>query len=1091
MFSQLLYKLSRQSRNRQIHSRGSRRDKQNRIRLSIEPLERRELLSTVAWSSGPSLPAPRSDAAVLVAPDDALIVLGGNTTGDPRHVPKLSSTASFWSSAPTLEFERTGHGGVSLGGAGTLVYGGYDGDEASDEILNYDFLFGDSQDGAKLSIARAEFGAATDALDRAYAIGGLDKEGTAVLSSAERYDAAADQWTPIANLPAVRHSVAAVSDGAGHMYVFGGSSTASAGAIESTSFRYTVATGIWEAVAPMPVATEDSAAVYAENGSIYVIGGVSASGTVATVQTYDPVTDTWTADVDLPVAVHSHAAAIDSLGRIVVVGGTDVTGSDIASVYRSQRLDIPDSVPVFFSTPNENGLQGADYTYDVDTFANPVATFSLSIAPAGMAIDSVTGVISWQPNAGQLGDHPVTVTAINQAGIADQNYVVNVLTGTVPEFTSSPNLNGSIDSFYTYDANATAFPNPTFDLSVAPTGMTIDALTGLISWQPEFGQIGDQSVTITASNRAGSGDQSFVVHVLGDITPPTAPTNVTFVGAGTTSVDLSWTAATDNREVDHYEVLQGRRCGWRGRNTCYGVIQSDIPSTTTTVVGLEELRSFKLIVRAVDAAGNRSGNSNQVIATTQGAPILRYYKNGIINGPVSATANFSFDLQLTASANPAPTFSLVSGPATMTVDPVTGALQWTPTASDTGLVTATVSATNSVGSTQLDIPVTVAADVPVLSFQFNPNSGGDRYGFAETLFEIQVSDLSNTPSMFELLDAPTGMTIDPMTGLIEWTPTVADAGQKTVIVRATNSAGSTDRTIAFETFFTGRVSNIQVTNLEQLEPTISWSAPTGTGISEITGYSIDLTARYRRGRSRRTERIHFDSPGTGTSLDLAGLTIGRNYQVVINAYDAAGNRGLFSTELVEFASRPALPSVGWTVRDASGGTAIIANQPVVVQLTDNNPDPSTIAIVNAPAGLTLDSNTGMATWTPSAADVGAFTATFRFTNSIGSRDVVVPINVRFSGAVTGAFALRNGNTASVSWTAPVDNVEPIVEYQITMHWRWSGRRRSRTIVVSGTTTSLDLALIPTGAVSHRGVSITPISESGLYGISSELIPYIS
>jgi hypothetical protein len=386
----------------------------------------------------------------------------------------------------------------------------------------------------------------------------------------------------------------------------------------------------------------------------------------------------------------------------------------------------------------------------------------------------------------------------------------------------------------------------------------------------------------------------------------------------------------------------------------------------------------------------------------------------------------------------------------------------------------------------------VAADVPVITYQFNPNGGGDRYALAETPFEIQVIDLSNTLSTFELFDAPAGMTIDPTTGLIQWAPTVADAGQQSIIVRATNSAGSTDRTIPFEIFFTDRASNLQVANLEQLEPTLSWTAPTGTGVGEIAGYSIDLTARYRRGRSRRTERIHFDSPGTGTSLDLAGLTIGRKYKVVINAYDASGNRGLFSNEVLEFASRPALPSVSWTVRDASGGTSIIANQPVVIQLNDSNPDPSTIELIDAPAGLTLDTSTGIASWTPTATQLGPFTATVRFTNSVGPRDVVVPINVRFSGAVTGVVALKTGagNTATVSWTAPADNVEPIVEYRVTLHWKWSSRRRSRTITVSGTATSVDLSLIPTGAVWHRGVTITPVSESGLLGISTALIPYV-
>ncbi len=998
MFSQLLRKISGQNRTRPIRAL-------SRKRLVVETLEKREMLSAVEWSVGPSLPAPRTDAVAVVAPDDSLIVLGGSTSGDPRNVPKLASGATGWISAPDLEFERVGHGAVRLGGAGTLVYGGFDGNEASEEILNYDFYFGDSQDGEKMSLARAEFGAAADALDRAYAIGGLDKEGAVVLSSAERYDATADQWSAIADLPAARHSSATVSDGAGHIFLFGGSSTATAGAIEATSYRYTIATGTWDTVAPMPIGTQDSAAVIDDDGVVYVLGGIADTGTIATVQTYDSATDTWGTETDLPAATHSLAAAIDANERLVVIGGTDAAGNVVDTVYQSQRFDIPESAPNVFSTPNTSG---------------------------------------------------------------------------------------SLDEFYSYDVNAFGNPNPTYSLVTGPAGMTIDSLSGQISWQPVAGQVGDQAVTVRAENSLGSDDQSFVINVLADTTPPTAPINLTFDSSGTTTVVLSWTAATDNNGVDHYEVLQGRRCGWRGRNTCYSVIQTDIASTSTTVTGLTELSSFKLVVRAVDAEGNSSWNSNQVIAFTQGAPILRYYANGRINGPLSTTANFPFDLQLTAAANPAPTYSLVSGPTTMTVDPVTGQVQWTPTASDAGLVTVTVAATNSVGSTQLEIPITVVADVPKLSIAFNPTGSGARYALAETLLEIQVTDLSNTPSTFELIDAPAGMTIDPATGLIGWTPSIADAGQQAVIVRATNSAGSTDRTISFEIFFTDRPSNIQVTNLDLLEPTASWTAPTGTGTGEIAGYTIDLLARYRRGRSRRTERITFDSPGTGTSFDLAGLTAGRNYKIVVNAYEVNGNRGLLSDEVVEFASIPALPSVRWTVRDANGGTAIIANQPVVIQLTDSNPDPSTVELIDGPAGLTLDASTGIANWTPTATQVGLSTATFRFTNSIGPRVVIVPIRVSFSGAVTGAIALRTGigNTATVSWNAPADNVEPIVEYRVTLHWRWSGRRRSRSFIVSGGTTSVNISLIPTGAVSHRGVSITPISESGLNGISSGLIPYV-
>ncbi|QDS97663.1 putative Ig domain-containing protein [Adhaeretor mobilis] len=1088
MFSSLLPK-KRNKRRRIIPTK--RRLGQFGRRPLYETLEKRELLSTVAWNSGPQLPAPRSEAVALLGPDNAVVVLGGETSGDPRNVPKLASGAAFWTSGHDLELERVGHGAVRTPGSGVFVYGGVDGNEASDEVLHYDYYFGDSQDGDKLSVERSEFGFVADDLARAYAIGGLDKEANQVLSSAERYDASEDLWTSIASLPSARHSTAAVSDDAGHLYVFGGSSTTQAGNIENSSFRYTVATGTWDSVAPMPIATQDSAAVYAGDGTIYVIGGQSAAGTVATVQTYDPASDTWDTTTDLPAALHSHTATVDDLGKIIVVGGKDFAGTTVASVYRSQRLDIPDSAPVITSNPNENGLQDAAYSYNVGATGNPAPTFTLSTAPAGMTIDEVTGLISWIPGPSQLGDNPVTTTATSQAGSVDQSFTVNVLTGTKPVFTSNPNANGSIDSFYSYDANATAYPDPTFMLSAAPAGMTIDSATGFISWQPLPGQKGVHPVTVTATNRADSTDQSFVIDVLGDTTPPTAPTLLTVDGTGTTTVDLSWAPATDNFGVDHYEILKGRRCGWRGRNTCYSVIQTDIASTSTTLTGLEELTSFKLVVRAVDAEGNHSTNSNQVIATTQSAPTIRYYQDGAINGEVQATANFPLEVRLTAAANPAPTYAKISGPATLNVDPTTGLVAWTPTAGDVGMTTVVIEATNSVGSSQISIPINVAADLPVVSYQFNPNGGGARLGLPGELLEIQVIDSSNTPSTFELFTAPSEMTIDPNSGLISWTPTVADAGPTTLTVRATNSAGSTERTIEFLTYFTGSVSDIAVTGLvDQLNPTLTWTAPTGLGAEDVAGYSIQLTTRYRRGRAWRTERINFDSPGTATSIDLTGLTIGRTYKVYVNAYNADGEKGLFSSEQVEFRSTPALPIVSRTVQNPNGGP-IVANQPIVIQLTDSNPDPSTLELVSGPANLTFNTATGLATWTPTAAQVGQQTVTFRATNSVGPRDVVVGINVLFTGPVTNISAVRavGTNQATVTWTAPTDNVEPIAHYRITQHWKWSSRRRTRTIIVPATDLSATVFLSPTGAVWHRGVTVTPVSESGLWGPTSLLTPY--
>ena len=965
-------------------------------RLSMETLESREVLSTVVWSAGTNLPAPTTEATALVGPDNAIVLLGGNTTS----VPKLVTNAASWSSAPAVDKALSSPGAVKTSSGSVLIYGGLSGNQATEESLAYDYYYGDSQNFGNLNIPRANFGAVIDNTDQAYAIGGLDDENN-VLSTVERYDIGQDLWEDIGNdLPAPRQNAATLIDDSDTIYVFGGQTASGTTGIANTTFRYDVGSGVWDTAAPMPVGTIDSAVVQAANGSIYVLGGRTAAGTIASVQVYDPSTDTWSFDTDLPSAVYSEGAVIDSLGRIVVMGGTNAAGVAVNTVHWSQRLNVPEVAPVVTS--------------------------------------------------------------------------IAVITGT-------------LDGPYSYDVNATGNPQATYALITAPAGMTINADSGLISWQPIVGQTGAQAVTVRAENRVGGVEQSFTINVLADTTKPTTPTLLTIASANTTSVSLSWQASTDNNGVAFYEVLEGYRSGWRGRNTSYRVVQTGITTTSTTITGLVPLTSHKYVVRAVDAAGNRSLNSNQVSASTQSAPILRYFANQTINGTVSAVANHPLTIQLTAAANPVATFSLVSGPAGIVVNATTGLLQWTPAPADVGLQNILVQATNSVGTTQLTIPVTVASDVPALFAAFNPTTGGTRFAVAGNPFAIQVSDHSNTLSTYELTQAPAGMTIDPNTGLIQWTPTVADAGQTSLTVRATNAAGSTDLPLAFETFFTGTPTNLQVTNLTALRPTATWTAPTGVGSEEIAGYSVYAVAHYRTGRYHRTHSVRLDSPGTGTSIELTGLLSGKTYSLVVNAYNADGERGAIISPAVSFVSAPALPVIGWTVTNPNGG-AIVANQPVAIQLTNFNADPATYSLVSGPAGLTIDPNTGLASWLPSASDVGSFTATFRATNSVGPRDVVVGINVLFSGSVANVSAIALNGIANVSWTAPTDNVTPIASYQVTMHWTANGRARTRAVIVTGLSTTFEL--IPTGAVWHRGVTITPLDSLGRAGASTLLVPYV-
>ncbi len=1100
------FKKSKRSRERQ-RLRDVAATSQDTAPALFEPLESRVLLSGLVWSPGPDLPTARTDAVAVVAPDNAVIVLGGDAPNQTA-VPRLAENAATWTSSPNINTQRNDLGAARSGNS-IFIFGGTGGSEGIDEVASYDYALGDNQDVAKMADVRYDFGYAVDHLGRPYAIGGIGVfEDAEIWATAERYDPANDVWTSIASLPQGSHGLSAVGDGGGgHIFVFGGSTTLDDSGIQGASYSYDVTTDTWSMIASMPIATRDSAVVIDNGGSIYVLGGMSSTGATDAVQVYDPLADTWSMQTTLPEPIYSHAAVYDSLGRINIFGGFDATGTATAAVHQTQRLNIPETAPVFTSVAPTGATPGDPYSYDANAVGNPNPTFSLFAAPAGMTIDPATGLINWTPTTAQAGiDHGVTVRASSQAGNTDQSFVLTVFADAAPVITTAAVTTASHSQVYTYDVDASGSPASTFSLVTAPAGMTVDSVTGLITWQPNVTQFGDIDVTVRATNRAGSADQAFVITGLVDTIAPTAPTNLATTFVGTTSADLTWVASTDNTGVvDHYNLYSVHRTPrrrFRPSRTFYVLEQSNITATSTAVTGLTPLTLNKYVVRAVDALGNESVNSNVLEVNTESPPILSIRSSSLAaNGEVDVIANNAVNLTIISRANPVAAFSVVSGPATMTIDPASGVVSWTPVAADAGVVSATFRATNTVEgvvvSTDIVVPINVIADVPVLSVRFITGAGGIRNALAGSLFNVQINNSSNTPTTYELVSKPTGMTIDATTGLISWTPTPADAGQQSVTVRGTNSAGTGDVTFGFYSHFTGAVSNIQVTGLAELNPTVTWTAPTGPGADLVAGYKITATARYRRGRIRRSHSVSYESVGTGTSFVLTGLrTDVGGYSLSIQPLDApiaaGGNVGLLHAPIAKFAPRPAFPVLRWTINGSTSRPgSVVAGQPMTIVLTDiNTALPSTISLVSGPAGLTFDPITNTASWTPGAADVttgyNSTNVIFRATNAIGPKDVSVALRVFFSGPVTNLTAVRasGAGLATVNWTAPTDNITPVAGYRITRHWRWSGRRRSTTYTIMGNVTNLTVNLWPRGAISHTGVTITPLDANGNLGIST-------
>src|SRR5204863_269876 len=123
------------------------------------------------------------------------------------------------------------------------------------------------------------------------------------------------------------------------------------------------------------------------------------------------------------------------------------------------------------------------------------------------------------------------------------------------------------------------------------------------------------------------------------------------------------------------------------------------------------------------------------------------------------------------------TFALVSAPTGMTINPATGAISWTPTEAQgpsTNIVSVSVT-DNGVPALSVTNTFTVTVNevnlAPVLTVPANQTIN------EQTTLSVSASaidaDISANTLTFALVSAPTGMTINPASGAISWTPTEA------------------------------------------------------------------------------------------------------------------------------------------------------------------------------------------------------------------------------------------------------------------------------------------------------------------------------
>jgi chitodextrinase len=276
-------------------------------------------------------------------------------------------------------------------------------------------------------------------------------------------------------------------------------------------------------------------------------------------------------------------------------------------------------------------------------------------APGDLAVTGRTGTtvsLSWSASTDDVGVEGYRLSVGNVAVAT-----VGITSATATGLTCGTSYSFGVDAYdaagnRSETASVTALtsacaqlppPPPTGDTTPPspPTALTVNASTASsvsLGWTPATDNIavtgydilvnGVTSRTVTSSSATVAGLACGTAYQLGvealdaagnrstrasltsstapcvDTQAPTAPQNVVATTRSETSIALSWAASTDNVGVTAYGLFRG------------GVLQGTSSGTTGVLSGLTCNTNYTLAVDARDAAGNASGKTTVMVATT-------------------------------------------------------------------------------------------------------------------------------------------------------------------------------------------------------------------------------------------------------------------------------------------------------------------------------------------------------------------------------------------------------------------------------------------------------------------------------------------
>jgi hypothetical protein len=676
------------------------------------------------------------------------------------------------------------------------------------------------------------------------------------------------------------------------------------------------------------------------------------------------------------------------------------------------------STPTITSPLNASGQVGTPFSYQI-TADNSPTSFSATSLPAGLTVNTSTGVISGTPttaatssvaisatNAGGTGTATLTLTvsAANTAptisSIANQSTTPGVAKGPLAFTVGDAETAASSLTVTRASSNTTLLPTANVVLGGSGANRTVVVT-------PAAGQTGTTTITLTVSDGSLSATTTFTVTVAAAAQTPQVILN-------SYGVHGPWSGPYSNATIPNVipsginRLLIVTLNLWEGSGAAsvsFGGVSLSRHSTGVWA-GTGKLETWYLV--------NPSTTSGDVIITFN-APVGEYAAQAFTLSGVDQTTPLGTPAGVYDN-NTSITLSPASSDADLVLFNVVTESDSVPSASgitfvreevnDSGSESNTLfSVAGSAGSTSAIItqseglagvgfavhPV-AAPGIPVITSALNAS------GQVGTPFSYQIT-ASNSPTSFSATGLPGGLIVNTSTGAISGTPTTA--ATSSVTIGATNASGTDAATLTL----TVSAANTAPTISSVADQTTTTGVPMGplnftVGDAEMAAGSLTLTKASSNTTLLPTANIALGGSGanrTVTVTPAAGQTGASTITLTVS------DGSLTTSTTFVLTVNGAAPGVT-SVATANGQTGTVFNYQI--QATNS---PTSYSTTTLPPGLTLNTTTGMISGTPTKP--GIYSITVSATNAGGTGTLDVTVTILPTLPYTADFETSEGYTA--------------------------------------------------------------------------------